>query len=100
MNLEINKAKSYVGFAIKSRSIKFGVDDIIKLKTAGLVIVSGALQESSMKKIISFCDKNQVDLVKLGIDDFENLLDNKNVKAIAILDTNLAFAIKKNLTSN
>ena len=100
MNLEIIKAKSYVGFAIKSRSIRFGVDDICKLKRAELVIVSGALQDSSLKKAISFCEKNHVDLVKLGIDDFENLLDNKSVKIFAILDKNLASIIKKILTSN
>ena len=31
--------------------------------------------------------------------DFENLLDNKSVKAVAILDKNLAAQIKKNLTN-
>lgn len=95
MNMKLNKAKTYVGFAIKSRAIKFGVDDICKCKNAELVIVSDSLQESSMKKITSFAEKNRKDLFKLSLDDFENLLDNKSVKAFAILDKNLAIAIKK-----
>ncbi len=100
MSLQINKAKTYIGFSKRSGSIKYGVDDICKLKHAELILVSDALHESSMKKIGAFSEKFSVDLLKLSLDDFENLLDNKYVKAIAILDKNLAFEIKKNLTNH
>ena len=99
MSLQINKAKTYIGFSLKSGSIKFGVDDICKNKRAELILVSEALHESSMKKIGAFSEKFHIDLLKLSLDDFENLLDNKYVKAIAILDKNLAIEIKKNLTN-
>ncbi len=99
MNLQINKAKTYIGFAIKSRSIKYGVDDICKLKKIDLIIVSESLQESSMNKVVKHSEQIKADLLKLGLENFEDLLDNKSVKAIAILDKNLAVAIKKNLTS-
>ena len=95
MNMKQNKARTYVGFASKSRALKFGVDDICKCKKAELVIVSDSLQESSLKKITAFAEQNRKDLLKLSLDDFENLLDNKGVKAFAILDKNLAMAIKK-----
>lgn len=99
MNLQINKAKTYIGFAIKSRAIKFGVDDILKSKRCKLVLVSELLQESSFNKITKFCNQKNIDLLKIGLENFENLLDNKSVKAVAILDDNLALAIKKNLTN-
>lgn len=99
MNLQINKAKTYIGFAIKSRAIKFGVDDILKSKRCKLVLVSEMLQESSFNKITKFCNQKNIDLLKIGLENFENLLDNKSVKAVAILDDNLALAIKKNLTN-
>ena len=99
MSLEINKAKSYLGFAIKSRAIKFGVDDIIKMKSAKLIIVSDELKESSEKKILSYSQKNNIELLKLTLDDFQKLLDNNNIKAVAITDENLAAQIKKNLTN-
>ncbi len=99
MSLEINKAKSYLGFAIKSRAIKFGVDDIIKMKSAKLIIVSDELKESSEKKILSYSQKNIIELLKLTLDDFQKLLDNNNIKAVAITDENLAAQIKKNLTN-
>ena len=99
MSLQIDKAKAFVGFSIKSRNIKFGIDDICKSKSAKLIIISDALKDSSLKKIGAFSTKNNIDLLKLSIDDFENLLDNNSVKALAILDKNLAIEIKKNLTS-
>ena len=99
MSLEINKAKSYLGFAIKSRAIKFGVDDILKMKSAKLIIVSDDLKESSEKKVLSYSQKNNIELLKLTLDDFQKLLDNNNIKAVAITDENLAAQIKKNLTN-
>lgn len=99
MSLEINKAKSYLGFAIKSKSIRYGVDDICKLKKAEIIIVSSDLQSSSFNKISNYSIKKNIEILKLSIDDFQNLLDNKSVKVLAILDANLASAIKKNLTN-
>ena len=98
MNLQIDKAKTYLGFAIKSRAVKYGVDDISKCKKSELILVSDALQESSFNKITKFSMQNNIDLLKIGLENFENLLDNKSIKAVAILDKNLAQAIKKNLT--
>ena len=98
MNLQIDKAKTYIGFAIKSRAIKFGVDDIVKCKKNELIIVSDSLQESSFNKITRFSMQNNIDLLKIGLENFEILLDNKSIKAVAILDKNLAAQIKKNLT--
>lgn len=99
MNLQIDKARTYLGFAIKSRSVKYGVDDITKCKKVELILVSDSLQESSFNKITKFSMQNNIDLLKIGLENFENLLDNKSVKAVAILDKNLAAQIKKNLTN-
>lgn len=98
MNLQIDKAKTYIGFAIKSRAIKYGVDDIVKCKKIELIIVSDSLQESSFNKITRFSTQNNIDLLKIGLENFEILLDNNSIKAVAILDKNLAAQIKKNLT--
>ncbi len=99
MSLEVTKARSYIGFAIKSRSVKFGVDDICKSKNVEFIISSASLMSSSRKKLDCFSAKNNIEILNLSIDDFDNLLDNKSVKALAILDKNLAVAIKKNLTN-
>ena len=54
------KIKTYIGFAIKSRKIKFGVDDILKLKNAELIIVSDSLSESGMKKLEGFAERKSI----------------------------------------
>ena len=99
MNNNLSKIKTYVGFAIKSRKIKFGVDDILKLKNAELIMVSDSLAESGMKKIEAFADRKSVSLIKLSEEDFFEVVQNISIKALAVLDENLADAIKKNLTN-
>ena len=99
MKINTSKVKTYVGFAVKSRKIKFGIDDIIKLKNAKLIIVSDSLAESGMKKIEGYAERISVDLIKLSEEDFLEIIQNISIKAIAILDENLADAIKKNLTN-
>lgn len=99
MNVNISKIKTYVGFAVKSRKIKFGVDDILKTKNTKLIIVSDSLAESGMKKLEGFSERTKVDLIKLREDEFFEIIQNISIKATAISDENLAEAIKKNLTN-
>lgn len=98
MEIDLSKIKTYTGFAIKSRKIKFGVDDILKLKTANLIIISEALAESGCEKIKGYASKKSIFYITLTENDFMELFPYKNIKAFAILDNNLADAIKKNLT--
>ena len=99
MKINTNKVKTYVGFAVKSRKIKFGVDDILKLKNTNLIMVSDSLAESGMKKLEAFADRKSVSLIKLSEEDFFEVVQNISIKALAVLDENLADAIKKNLTN-
>ncbi len=99
MKINLSKIKTYIGFAIKSRKIRFGVDDILKLKNASLIIVSDSLAESGMKKLEGFAERKSIELIKFNESDFLELIQNISIKATAILDENLAEAIKKNLTN-
>ena len=99
MKINLSKIKTYVGFAIKSRKIKYGVDDILKIKNAGLIILSDSLAESGQKKLVGFAERKSIEVLKLTEDDFLELTQNISIKAMAILDNNLAEAIKKNLTN-
>lgn len=99
MEFNAEKIKTYVGFAIKSMKIKFGVDDILKLNKAGLILLSDSLGGSGLKKLEGFALRKSINIVKLKLDDFQSIIQNISVKAIAILDDNLADAIKKNLTN-
>ncbi len=92
------KIKSYIGFAIKSGAIKYGVDDIVKCKKSKLILFSDTLAKSSTEKLLNFASTNKIDAIQIESDNFDLLFDgNVNIKAVAILDFNLALAIKKNM---
>ncbi len=93
------KIKAYIGFAIKSRSIKYGVDDIVKLKTSALILIGDNLAKSSYEKLRSFAEKKNCETIDFSSDELAELFDgNTSIKAVAITDKGLAMAIKKNMT--
>ena len=97
MNLQIPKIKSYIGFAIRSREITFGVDDIVKTKKAKLIIASKDLGESSLSKLEKFSSEKNLEVILLDSVDFAEVVQNENIKAVSVENKNLAEAIKKNL---
>ena len=97
MNLQIPKIKTYIGFAIKSREITFGVDDIVKTKKSKLILASKDLGESSLSKLEKFSKEKNLEVVLFDSADFVEVVQNENIKAVSVENKNLAEAIKKNL---
>lgn len=91
-----DKIKSYVGFAIKSRKIKYGTDEILKMNNAELIILSSDLAENSKKKITQkFVGKTQI--IEFSQEKLNFLFNGKTTKAAAITDKNLSEAITKTI---
>lgn len=87
------KIKSYVGFAIKSNQVVFGVDNLeVFKKKLHLIIVSTDIAEKSMNRL-QVVSKNK-DAEILVFSDLEDLTLRKNCKAIGITNFELAKAIK------
>ena len=78
------KVKTYINFAIKSGEYAMGTEKILKLKRADLILTSPMLSKNAIDKI-----KNK-DIGKIIVVD--RVLPN-GVKAMAILNSNLAKAI-------
>ena len=89
--------KTYLGFATKSGSLKFGFDNITK--KAKLVLVSTNLSDGSLGKIESKCNINNIKLKTLESELF-NSFCNKGVKVISIENYNLANAIYQLMEEN
>lgn len=98
MKPQLSKIKTYIGFAIRSRQIIYGVDDIIKRDFKGLVMMSNALAESSANKLKNHVTYAGGQVLSFEAEEFAELF-GENVKAAAITDNNLAVAIKKNMTN-
>ena len=94
MDLKVNKIKTYVGFAIKSKQIKFGIDEILKNKFLDLILVSSELAESSKSKLESFASKTHSKLIELEQNQIDFVLNKTGVKVFAITNKGLADAIK------
>lgn len=85
------RIKSYVGFAIKARKALFGLDNItISKKRLFIILLDKSLSPNSAKKLKRYAEDKNVPFVEYCID---NILPDRNCKAIGIIDQNLATAI-------
>lgn len=92
--MNTNKIKTYIGFAIKSRKIIFGYDNIITYKkNQHLILVSSTVNDKVKNKITLFAEKNNIKVVNLLEITVEELTDRDNSKIISIIDESLSSAI-------
>lgn len=113
-----DKTETYIGFAIKKRAVIFGVDAIVKqLQRANnkicLILLTKTLSDNSVKQIFNAvnreCRENgscaevvpksvfrASDIPTAFVNEYD-ILVQRNCKAIAICDKELANAILKNL---
>ena len=90
-----SKIKSYIGFSKKSRNIIYGTDDILKLmKKCYIVICSNSLSRNSLNKLEMGAQKESLKIYILENNEFNDIIENGNIKAVAITDKNLSDAIK------
>ena len=90
----IQKIKTYVGFAIKSRNIIYGVDSI-KDSNVGVIVYSDALAENSRAKLLEFA--KEIPAYKITQKEMEEILNCSKIKAFAIKSKDLACAIIENI---
>ncbi len=92
--MDINKIKSYIGFAIKSGQIIYGLDNIeVYRKKIHLILVSNTISDNSLEKIQKLANQRNLDILCLD-DSIENITKRKNCKILAITNFELAKAIK------
>lgn len=89
-----NKLISYLGFCIRSGKIVFGVDAIEQYKKrVHLLFADGSIGPNSMKILIKAKENFSCELLMTTAGALGEWLHRPAVKAVAILDKNLAQAI-------
>ena len=89
-----NKIETYLGFCIRSRKILFGIDNIDKQrKGIALLLCDEELGKSSLKSLLHAQEKFGCPLLMAEKSVLGEYLHRPAVKAVAILDNNLAQAI-------
>lgn len=92
--MNINKIKTYLGFAIKSGKIIFGYDNIISSKkNQKLILVSETVNEKVSSKINSFAERKNINIINLKDITVEELIGRENSKIVSVIDESLANAI-------
>jgi ribosomal protein L7Ae-like RNA K-turn-binding protein len=92
--LNINKITTYLGFAIKSKKIIFGYDNLLTTnKKINLVIMCSTLNDKMIDKVSNYCLIKNIMYIKLDDITLSTLIKRDNCKVIAICDENLSKAI-------
>ncbi|MBR2909499.1 MAG: hypothetical protein IKC11_04035 [Clostridia bacterium] len=92
--MNIQKIKTYIGFAKKSNSVVYGVDSI-KEKKVNVVIYSNALAEASKQRCVSLRGQG-VKVFEVTDEQMLEIIENVSVKAFGIKNKELAKAIINN----
>lgn len=91
--------ESYLGFAVKSGKIIYGIDNLKRSnKKKHLIILSRTAADNLSKKARLYSERYGVPLAE--VDSLETLLKKENCKLAALLDENMAKAILKCLGGN
>ncbi len=89
-----NKIETYLGFCIRSRKILFGIDNVDKQrKGVYLLLCDEELGKSSLKTLVQAQEKFGCSMLMAEKGVLGEYLHRPAVKAVAILDNNLAKAI-------
>lgn len=97
--MELNKVKSYIGFAIKSKSIVIGTDLILKSKNVALILCESELSSSSYNTLETYANQRKIQIFKLKNEDFFEICPKNGVKVLGVTNKSLADAIINNLTN-
>ncbi|MCL2630453.1 MAG: hypothetical protein FWD49_02875 [Firmicutes bacterium] len=85
------KVKTYIGFAIKSKAVAIGTDNILSAKGVKLIILDEALSENSASKLKAKAQKESTKII--FTDSLGELSSRESLKAIGIKNAQLAEAI-------
>jgi len=84
---------TYLGFAVKSGNVIYGVDNIIsKANKVVIAVYDDRLSDNSLNKLNNTTLRNDIALYKSDI-NLDDLLNKTNCKAIGITSKDLAKAI-------
>lgn len=91
----MTKISTYLGFCIRAGKIVFGINRIESQKRAYLLIADGELGKNSFKVMVKEQGRLNCPLIVTEKGLLGELTHRPTVKAVAILDENLAVAIVK-----
>ena len=93
ISLTKSKLETYIGFSMRARKCKLGVNAIATLKKAHLLILCKTASENTKKDAVKLAKKLNAKLIITVNNPLSDYTHIENGKLIAILDYSLAGAI-------
>ena len=96
------KIVSYIGFAIRARKVKLGVNaaDSAKVGTIKLLVLCSTAAKNTVKEAVSLSKKHGAKIVLSKLFTVEEITHKEKCKLIAVLDKELSGAILNNLNEH
>ena len=91
-----SKVATFIGFSMRARKFKIGVNAVATLKKANLLILCRSASENTKKDAVKLAKKLRSKLILTVSKDLSEYTHVENGKLMAILDNELAKAIMKN----
>lgn len=91
-----NKTRTFIGFAVKSKNLRTGMNTVLSLKRAELILVCKSASENTVKQARSAADKFKCPMLISKCAPLEEMIYKENVKIAAVTDKRLAQSIKDN----
>ncbi|MBE5756191.1 MAG: hypothetical protein E7342_00145 [Clostridiales bacterium] len=91
-----SKVETYIGFSMRARKCKLGVNAIATLKKAHLLILCKTASENTKKDAVKLAKRLNAKLIITVSKELSEYTHVENGKLIAILDFELAKAILEN----
>ena len=95
--MEKSKVLTFIGFSIRARKLRAGINAIATLKKANLLIICQTAAKNSFDEAIKLCKKFNAPLIVSKTYKVEELVKKENCKLVAIQDESLGNAILQNL---
>ena len=93
-----SKLATFIGFAIKSRKCRTGMNAIQTLKSVKLMLVCKSASENTKRQAIKVASKYNCPIYSTTNYELSEYVYKPNVKVLAVTDWALAKAVKENGT--
>ena len=95
-----SKANTFIGFAIRARKFRIGMNAVQTLKSINLLIVCNSASENTKAEALKVANKYHCTLIMTNTAKLEDITHRENAKVMAVADKALAKAILDNIEND
>ena len=95
-----SKANTFIGFAIRARKFRIGMNAVQTLKSINLLIVCKSASENTKDEAKKVANKYHCPMIITNTEKLEDITHRENAKVMAVADKSLAKAILDNIEND